>query len=66
MVTPLGVSLEDVFISLVSGDAEAEAKRLSENRAANALAAENNSEKDTEQPVKKKKYKKMQNGKLLQ
>lgn len=59
MVTPLGVSLEDVFISLVSGDAEAEAKRLSENRAANALAAENNSEKDPEQPVKKKKYKKI-------
>lgn len=62
MVTPLGVSLEDVFISLVSGDAKAEAKRLADSRdAAKALLSDNSEteNKPTSEPVKKKKYKKI-------
>ena len=62
MVTPLGVSLEDVFISLVSGDAKAEAKRLADSRdAAKALLSDNSEteNKPNSEPVKKKKYKKI-------
>ena len=62
MVTPLGVSLEDVFISLVSGDAKAEAKRLADSRDAAKALLSDNSEKENRpnsEPVKKKKYKKI-------
>lgn len=63
MVTPLGVSLEDVFISLVGGDAKEEAKRLSESREAAKKLTSGKAEKEekptSDEPVKKKKYKKI-------
>lgn len=49
MITPMGVTLEDIFISLVSGNPEEEAKALEENRANMLSSAE----------TKKKKFKKV-------